>query len=382
MSNPIPDNESTDCVICHETFVDPRPLPCGHCYCGQPRNCLDALANAEGTLICAICRCDFNMRAQDIKPLYGIRDYFDAQGQASKNQNGVECKQHVSMDCNLWCLRCQIPVCDDCMENEHDEHPVKHLRKYLVHQIEQKLGNNIYDELTSHLKVLDETIEQQERMLPTLEDRVANIQSFLTEARKKRDAVSRYFENMDRLRSNETVKCDASLLLELSGIDFNISGTYHHNMCGRPVSVQTALLINDVASQTDDLASQEETSNATNSQTLVTKIIVLKCLFNYQYYQFETFTLQVHFANDFCEQHKWTDPFFSNQCLKLKWIWDDNPAKSQFHHLGRCRVEKIENAELIQTTDWCYAIDEEFCVCLLSRGNGRTKIHLRVEYHP
>ena len=69
------DEQGLDCVVCHEAYRDPRALPCGHSYCGPPRVCLKSLEIERNKMTCAICRSNFDLNAEDIKPLYGIRDF-------------------------------------------------------------------------------------------------------------------------------------------------------------------------------------------------------------------------------------------------------------------------------------------------------------------
>ena len=321
-----------------------------------------------------------------------------------KNQNGVKCKQHVSMDCNLWCLRCQIPVCDDCMENEHDEHPVKHLRKYLVHRIEQKLGRNICDGLTSYLEVLEGAIEQQERMLTTMENRVITTESFLTEARRKREAVSRYFENISNLGTKESDKIEDSLLLELSEMEFSLQDA----ISDRSVSVQVEFQTNNAASQTDIFAEQSgilsvsiskednergdscnRVENETpNSATKVTKTLYFP--FNWdlslvklpQSNQLDTFRVELYISEEFCKEHEHFARYGAlRRCLRVKRVWNPDAEKSQYHHLDRCKATLLPGFDPSHR-DWFYIDDDNYCLAAFRVGNGPTvDIELCLEYH-
>ena len=109
-------SEDLECVICNDNLVDPRALPCGHSYCGPPRLCLSALKNDQGGMRCAVCRTDHNLRYEDIKPLYGIRDYL-LKGSATLD---IPCPSHANKECTLWWNDCHLMICVDCIEIEHE----------------------------------------------------------------------------------------------------------------------------------------------------------------------------------------------------------------------------------------------------------------------
>ena len=151
--------DNFSCSICHEEFMDPRPLPCGHCYCGPPRDCLNKLECEGGTMVCAMCREKFNLRASQIKPLYGIRDCFNQEKISHRDKNSAElfCEQHARMECKLWCTQCNVKLCEACIRDLHDEHTLRDLRKHLVQKIERKLGTNIQEGLAKFSKDLAKT---------------------------------------------------------------------------------------------------------------------------------------------------------------------------------------------------------------------------------
>ena len=113
-------NETIQCAICKETLEDPRPLPCGHSYCGPARNCLKSMENSEGLLVCAICREEHNLKAEDIKSLYGIRDFLQRDDE-KLTSNELVCPSHENMECGSWCCDCDTIICESCFENDHDQ---------------------------------------------------------------------------------------------------------------------------------------------------------------------------------------------------------------------------------------------------------------------
>ena len=137
------DYDEIECVICNESLIDPRALPCGHCYCGSPRDCLNSLKNDTGGLRCAICRVDHNLKAESIKPLYGIRDWF--QGTSKTKAPSLPCAWHENMECTFWCNSCNVMICASCFEYQHDGHAMRGLRKYLVGKIETLFRKSLFD---------------------------------------------------------------------------------------------------------------------------------------------------------------------------------------------------------------------------------------------
>ena len=58
-----------ECVICLQTFKDPKQLPCGHTFCAH---CLDLLIGDQQFVDCPSCK------AKHLKPGEGFRVDFKA----------------------------------------------------------------------------------------------------------------------------------------------------------------------------------------------------------------------------------------------------------------------------------------------------------------
>ena len=260
--------ETLRCSICHEIIVDPRSLPCGHCYCGPPRSCLKLMENdGQGTMTCAICRSDFNLQATDRNPLYGVRDFCNRTISSFQSQKpkGITCAKHPSNNCILWCTKCDVNVCEACIQDDHDEHPVRNLRKHLTQTIERKLGNNLNDGLLSYYTSLEECIQLNNSLLTGLERRVGATQSFLENVAPQRKALGRYFDSIKQTGNKDGFTCELSLLSELSKNDFSI-GTLEAS----PAASTTSIGVQAEASKkgtTTQTESGVRTSSNTQTET-------------------------------------------------------------------------------------------------------------------
>ena len=156
-------DQSMECPICTDQIKDPRALPCGHCYCGPQKPCLNKLQNRPGFLACATCRIEHQMLISQIKPLYGIRDVLENHAQEkqkllgelkklTKENEMMEKKtvftpppcssENCSNTVDFWCKDCLIAFCDDCLESQHYRHSVSSFIKHLQNQLQQKLGKS------------------------------------------------------------------------------------------------------------------------------------------------------------------------------------------------------------------------------------------------
>ena len=56
------DASGLECSICTDFLENPHALPCGHSFCGPPKNCLEGVNYGQTSTIL------------DLKPLYGVKD--------------------------------------------------------------------------------------------------------------------------------------------------------------------------------------------------------------------------------------------------------------------------------------------------------------------
>ena len=167
--------EELECVICNESLVDPRALPCGHSYCGPPRPCLSGLKGLTGGICCAICRVDHDLEPEDIKPLYGIRDYL-LKKQTNPN---IPCSTHRGKECSFWYLDCELMICFECTENEHDCHFVRNLKKHLIAKVESLFGKSWCDGIANYREKLEKMRASQKFEIANLKMRMEEIEKQL-----------------------------------------------------------------------------------------------------------------------------------------------------------------------------------------------------------
>ena len=211
-------SEFIECVICNERLLDPRPLPCGHSFCGPPRLCLNSLAVDIGSLRCAICRGSYALKAEDVKPLYGIREYLQGDSkQDTRKLSTLPCSVHQSKGCTFWCNNCQIMLCDDCFD-EHDGHLVRKLKKHLVEKIEKELGTTLVEAFSKYQDCVEKLVDVKLSNLETSRLWVEVAESELESILQQRELVDQFCELRNSESSNKTEK-ETALLLKISESD-------------------------------------------------------------------------------------------------------------------------------------------------------------------
>ena len=198
--------QDLECVVCNESLRDPRALPCGHSYCGPPRTCLQSMENEEGDrwgMKCAVCRADHNLRANQINPLYGIRDLFPKVDTTDTNHSEeytVHCATHGKLFI-FWCKTCSVKFCEDCLDTDHDEHSIKKMKHHLVEQLELKFGGELNEKLLMRkISLLDlscqmnDIQEKSKKQKKTLNEKVIQAQVTKNEIWKELQVIGKYLD--------------------------------------------------------------------------------------------------------------------------------------------------------------------------------------------
>ncbi|XP_078661279.1 uncharacterized protein LOC144905473 [Branchiostoma floridae x Branchiostoma belcheri] len=126
--------EFLSCRICFETFRQPKILPCVHTFCEK---CLLKHAGRRQSFSCPTCRREVTLPQNGVA---GLEDnHFIASltetFKATVVQRGPDpaapadrCLVHPDQLLNLFCGRCEVMVCGECVNEEHDGHVVTGLR--------------------------------------------------------------------------------------------------------------------------------------------------------------------------------------------------------------------------------------------------------------
>ena len=204
-----------ECSVCSDPITDPRPLICGHSFCGPPRRCLFLLEHKPNVLTCAICRNDQNSKPTDIKPLYGIREFFNSQERITKeNKSQKNCNLHQKQY-SLWCTTCKFMICEDCFESTHDGHLVRKMKKYLEEEIHKFLKMDLIEGLSKLQAHLEETQKAICTRLQSRKHEVTKLQLFRKNASQLQDKINLYLiSKRDPNQSNSSV-CETDLLIDI-----------------------------------------------------------------------------------------------------------------------------------------------------------------------
>ena len=116
--------DELNCLICLDTYTDPKLLECNHVFC---RDCLVGLAgrNPQG-LPCPTCR-----RVTPIPPagVAGLQHAFQTnhlleilQEHKKVKQDILYCPQHRNRELELYCETCEELICVQCTIQQHNGH--------------------------------------------------------------------------------------------------------------------------------------------------------------------------------------------------------------------------------------------------------------------
>ncbi|XP_035658526.1 uncharacterized protein LOC118403814 [Branchiostoma floridae] len=129
--------EELSSSICLELFTRPKVLPCQHTFC---QDCLQHFEGREGAFQCPNCRQESKLSPQGVAGLpenHLVKSLCERlQNQATLSgetreqpQSGNRCSFHPSEVLKVYCKQCQIPVCDLCLEQAHDDHCTTTIKK-------------------------------------------------------------------------------------------------------------------------------------------------------------------------------------------------------------------------------------------------------------
>ncbi|XP_078580010.1 E3 ubiquitin-protein ligase TRIM32-like [Branchiostoma floridae x Branchiostoma japonicum] len=129
--------EELSCSICLELFTRPKVLPCQHTFC---QDCLHDHAGARSPFLCPNCRLQVNLSPLGVAGLpdnhivSSLCERLGSQvglpsGKRRQSKSTNRCLSHPLEEQKVFCKKCQLPLCDLCLETVHDGHPTTTLKK-------------------------------------------------------------------------------------------------------------------------------------------------------------------------------------------------------------------------------------------------------------
>ncbi|XP_075246841.1 uncharacterized protein LOC142340210 [Convolutriloba macropyga] len=220
-----------ECVICTEILEDPRQLPCGHCYCGPLKPCLNMLKQNE-KFKCAICSVEHKIDIEELKPMYGLRDYLkdvkcESTGSGKSEQVSVDelCQDHNEKKIKYWCKVCEELLCGHCISSgKHKNHEFVDLLHNFQHIITttQKKKYNVVNKKCKELLENVSEYEENLKKCKKLEQKKLQLE----------DEYNKIYEKWTKLESMAE-ESDASLdmgLLRWLLDDINFKAANHEKM--------------------------------------------------------------------------------------------------------------------------------------------------------
>eukprot|EP00058_Branchiostoma_floridae_P003265 XP_002588753.1 hypothetical protein BRAFLDRAFT_89820 [Branchiostoma floridae] len=271
--------EELTCSICLELFTRPKVLPCQHTFC---QDCLQDHAGRGGAFRCPNCRQQVRLPHQGVA---GLPDNHlvsslcaTLQKQATLSGETAEvpraenlCNFHPSEKLKLYCKPCQIPICELCLEEAHDDHYTTTINKAAQERRStvQALineGRNILESYCGFIKGLGEEektlikqIEQNKNsIIQTYDQRVQKLteqkDQLLAEAeqsqRKNLETIGNGRDRVLRDVNELSAACDRAeqemeqgglVLLSQDTVLTEVVGKYRVKAAPTPVQTQSAV---------------------------------------------------------------------------------------------------------------------------------------------
>ena len=179
-------SEAFECPICSEVLSDPRALPCGHCFCGPSRKCLDSIMQNNGVIKCALCSKEHSVNKSDLRPLYGIRDGLQLLQNTSLSGKDASqlvlpaCSKHSDKTQMFWCLDCTVSFCETCYEEDHCDHKMTPFKSHLKQKIQSKLQHAhaipvLVESCLTKISQMEDVLKQQTEALSKFQDDLAQL---------------------------------------------------------------------------------------------------------------------------------------------------------------------------------------------------------------
>jgi len=139
-------DDVTTCSICHETYRNPKILPCVHSFC---LTCLKDIGahtnrNPGDSMACPLCRQEFTIPEHGFAALK--KNFFMVrliEITTAKNEASSVCATHENENLCLYCSECHEVACLVCMGKCHQNHRMSDLSS-AADILRPLLENNFY----------------------------------------------------------------------------------------------------------------------------------------------------------------------------------------------------------------------------------------------
>ncbi|KAI8489146.1 hypothetical protein Bbelb_331310 [Branchiostoma belcheri] len=183
--------EELSCSICLELFTRPKMLPCQHTFC---QDCLQDQVGVQKAFQCPTCQLLVKVPSQGVAGLPDNNLVTILCGRLRKQsavlapeetkreqpQSGNRCSVHPTEELKLYCKQCQVPVCNECLDETHSDHSTITIKKASQEKrapIQALIneGRNILETYRSFLRGIDDTEKALQEQKHQTEKNIATV---------------------------------------------------------------------------------------------------------------------------------------------------------------------------------------------------------------
>eukprot|EP00058_Branchiostoma_floridae_P007198 XP_002592686.1 hypothetical protein BRAFLDRAFT_67125 [Branchiostoma floridae] len=221
-------HEELTCSICLELFNKPKVLPCQHTFC---QGCLQQLTLNKTTLFqCPVCSQWARKPCQGVKALpdnilvttLQMRVQHQATPVKRKRESKDRCVLHQSEEIKLYCQQCDVPVCNECLDQNHSDHCTVSLkkaaqeRKAPVQALVDEGKNNLARSCTFVKSLRDKERGLKEQTQQTKNNIISTYNQMVQKLTERRDCLLSEVEKIDNENMTMLQKERDSVLLDIS----------------------------------------------------------------------------------------------------------------------------------------------------------------------
>ncbi|XP_066269863.1 tripartite motif-containing protein 3-like [Branchiostoma lanceolatum] len=220
--------EELTCSICLGPFTRPKVLPCQHTFC---QDCLQKLTEGETTFFkCPVCRQWVRKPPKGVQDLPNNRLVSSLQTRIRRQATALKkkeeskdlCVLHLSEEIKLYCQQCDVPVCNECLDQKHSDHRTISLKKAVqerktpVQALIDEGRNNLvtYCTFVKSLRDKEKTLKEQKQQ--TKDSIIAAYSQMMQKLADSRDHLLSEVEENDKENMEIIQKERDRVLLDVS----------------------------------------------------------------------------------------------------------------------------------------------------------------------